>query len=197
MPDVCGGCSLNASVELDTACGCDVEIDESHVWQCDDDELLCDNGNESLDDPTVLADTDDSASEYVAYTGALVAGDSEDYFEMVVVDDVSGDGMFPDVELSGLTRDLDLCVYWEYLDSFRPPNVECASGGWIRDGDLEGCCSNNSGTSDELASLRGNAWGIERLDPLIGGDNDSGIITIRVYGPQEASCSVYTLRFRF
>lgn len=197
VPDVCGGCSANGSVELASSCGCDIEVDESHTWQCDGTDLLCGNGNGTIENPTQLPDSDDSNSEYESYTGALVTGDTEDFFEMLVVDELGGDGMLPDVELTGLTRDLDLCAYWEYVENGRPPNIECASGGWIQDGNTEGCCSNNGGTSDELVSLRGNAWGIERLDPIIGGDNDNGIITIRVYGAQEAGCSPYTINFRF
>jgi hypothetical protein len=195
-PNACGGCGGPSGLPGD-ACGCPgVLLDEDHALRCAGDVLRCSDANDDLASATPLPDTNDVMSAAAIAAGALVDGEGVDWFVVRVADVASGDGMFPDVRLTGLSANHDLCAWFMY-QAGGTPAVDCASGQKSTLGDLEGCCSSAPGTADELVRLRNGAWWTDRFDTRTGGGNDDGILYVRVTGGPFAGCAPYRLEYRF
>ena len=198
QPNACGGCTAVAGAELGDLCACQgLLLDEFHEWECAGQDLVCADGNDTLNSPTVLSPVSDQMVDWVGVSGALVTGEQRDHFEVAVVDEGGGDGLFPLVELTGLSRDLNVCAYWFYEDG-RGVNVRCPNTSWvITDEGHEGCCSLAAGVEDESIEMLNDSWGISRFDVLHGPENDDGWLVISVSGTNEDGCSPYELQYRF
>lgn len=193
--NACGGCEPLGGAPGDT-CACDGTLDEVHTLSCDgDDALACSDDNGGRERATALADSTDGQSGQRSAMGGIVQGDGEDWYQ-VFVRDQGGEALFPNVELVGLTENLDLCAYWTFSDA-RRFDLSCAQGSFnALDEDTRGCCSAAAGSGSEGVRLRGGPFGVGQLDSRFGGDNDNGWLLIVVVGTEAAAeCSSYELRY--
>lgn len=197
QPNACGGCG-GPPGEPNDPCGCPAgELDEEHVLRCSADRLVCGDGNDALAGATPLPDADDVMEAPAVAVGALVDGEGADWYVVRVADIAADNGMFPDVRLTGLSHDHDLCAWFLYQTG-GTPEIDCESGDHdVLGDDIEGCCSAQGGSVDEVVRLRNGAWWTDRLDVQTGGGNDDGILYMRVTGGPLSGCEPYRLEYQF
>jgi hypothetical protein len=195
--NACGGCGGPDGVP-DEPCFCTGDtFVETHTWVCEESILSCDDGNNDDDPLMALPPTSDSA-DWLMVRGAIVGGEDTDWYVIDVHDTEDDDGMYPDVILSGLSRDLDICAFW-FFDDGRVIGMVCETGvDYTSDDGHFGCCSINAGTTADAISIRNTDWFTDRLDTTPGSDNDSGSLVIVVFGELlETGCSTYDLSYKF
>lgn len=199
-PNPCGGCG-GPMGEIDAACLCSEEVFEEHRWTCVGNMLACLDGNDDGEGFTILPETTDAMPSTELVVGGFVSGDTADWYSIHVDDEFNlGDGLYPDLTLTGLSLDLDLCAYWAF-DGLVSLELACESGelDQLSSGE-QGCCSTQEGTTDEVIRIRNSDLFVDRLDTIFGEDNDDGTLYIVVRGEspeEEGVCSTYELSYRF
>lgn len=131
-----------------------------------------------------FSDTQDSF--FTAYQALFPGEDTEDWFTSYCSDDYFG---LMDIRAQLVVpagHDYDLCVYY---DPGRSSSVGCTAGTPSTFDGLNGCCSRNTGTTDEYVEL----------DPdALGTSTDAGRFYYRVtYVSGPGTCSTYQLRYAF
>jgi len=198
--NACGGCG-GPDGAVGALCGCEDALDEEHAWVCEGEDseaqLSCVDGNDDPGASVELPPTSDDQASFISVFGGFPAGDTDDWYEVFVVDNASEDALLPDVSLVSPTRDIDLCAFWVYQTP-HAVDIGCDSGFQVvSDDGVQGCCSNAGGLESELVRLRNDAWGADRLDVTGGAENDSGWLLIWVTTDDElALCDTYEMRYQ-
>ena len=184
--DPCGGC-LSGALDCDAAGTALVCANET---ACDDPcaPIGGNDGNDTFANAFHLGDYDDGDNDWIPHEDWLHSSTDIDVFS-AHVDDTSFATLTIIAQLSLLSEDYDLCVFWE-RDDGDATQVTCPdSNPAATMNGLEGCCSENANTTDELITLEDDTGGF--------GVNDAGTLYYVVTAYEHNSCNSYELSIRF
>lgn len=189
--NLCGQCQP-VSLDLGEPCACGGEV----VCAPEQELAICDDGDNTAADATVLPNTDDD-SNWTERTGSLNTVLDEDWYR-VRVEDQFFENLAPEFELIVPPgHDFDLCTYYA-RDEGNPNDLRCDGDARalgeevttrINGSNVPGCCYRLRGSQTEGITL---FWST----PI--GEDDGGEAFMRViYIDGADDCAEYRLRYKF
>ncbi len=149
--------------------------------------------NNNTPDGTAITDKSDCAGSSTLSASISPAQDV-DYYHFTA-SDLTGCSIYPDVGITGLAADYDLCAWFRCTGGKSGSGVvACDAGTYAASGPNgeSGCCSSNSGTASEHVRLNNTC-------SFLGMGDDGGTVTIQVFPKNAAAasmCGGYTVTWK-